>query len=302
MRLLQRSSVSDAAEDMLISKMKIELGAQHVAKYLQMGMDMKNSRDQAEQFRGLAHQGIVSGVELTSRILTSGLWGSEQNVKCKLPPELGSCCTAFEDFYKKIHVGRHLVWNAGLGDCEIKTNGFSKTYTFVVTVYQASILSLFNLQPTYTFAELMDATQLPQEILSKQMFNLTNPRMGKLLAKANLKTPNFTTDEKVTLNVSFASTSLRLSFIPAPAKKKGEDHKKEYDEELKEINKQRSAILQATIVKIMKGRRTESHNELIAEVIKLINSFKPDPPMIKQNIEWLIESDYLMRDEKDKYF
>ncbi len=51
----------------------------------------------------------------------------------------------------------------------------------------------------------------------------------------------------------------------------------------------------------MKGRRKERHNELINEVIKQINSFKPDPIMIKQQIEWLIESDYLMRDEKDKY-
>ncbi len=51
----------------------------------------------------------------------------------------------------------------------------------------------------------------------------------------------------------------------------------------------------------MKGRRKEKHNELINEVIKQINSFKPEPAMIKQQIEWLIESDYLMRDEKDKY-
>ena len=50
----------------------------------------------------------------------------------------------------------------------------------------------------------------------------------------------------------------------------------------------------------MKGRRKEKHNELISEVIKQITSFKPDPMMIKQQIEWLIESDYLMRDSKDK--
>lgn len=55
-------------------------------------------------------------------------------------------------------------------------------------------------------------------------------------------------------------------------------------------------------MKIMKGRRKEKHNELISEVIKQINSFKPDPPLIKQQIEWLIESDYLMRDVKDRYY
>jgi hypothetical protein len=50
----------------------------------------------------------------------------------------------------------------------------------------------------------------------------------------------------------------------------------------------------------MKGRRQERHNELITETIKLINAFKPDPVLIKQQIEWLIENEYLMRDEKDK--
>jgi len=51
----------------------------------------------------------------------------------------------------------------------------------------------------------------------------------------------------------------------------------------------------------MKGRKKEKHNELVNEVIKQINSFKPEPSMIKNQIEWLIESDYLMRDKNDRY-
>ena len=301
MRLLHRSSVSDAAEELLISKMKIELGAQYVSKYVQMGVDMKHSRDQTEEFKKKEHGGVVQGVELSTQILTNGLWGGGQSYTCKLPAELCACCETFEAFYKLIHVGRHLVWNAGLGDCEIKTNGFAKPYNLLVTVYQATILSLFNSKDVYTFQELLDNTTLPVDVMNKQMLNLTNPRMGKLLVKTNLKTPSFTMDEKVTVNKSFASSSLRVSFIPTQAKRKSvEDHKKELDEDLKEINKQRATILQATLVKIMKGRRQEKHNELIAEVIKLTQSFKPEPIMIKQQIEWLIESDYLMRDEKDK--
>ena len=79
-----------------------------------------------------------------------------------------------------------------------------------------------------------------------------------------------------------------------------EEHNKEIGEEGKELAKLRSTIIQTQVVKIMKGRRKEKHNELITEVLKQITSFKPDPTMIKQQIEWLIESDYLMRDEHDK--
>lgn len=80
-----------------------------------------------------------------------------------------------------------------------------------------------------------------------------------------------------------------------------EEHNKDISNDTKELVKLRSTVIQAQLVKIMKGRRKEKHNELINEVIKQINSFKPEPAMIKQQIEWLIESDYLMRDEKDKY-
>ena len=66
------------------------------------------------------------------------------------------------------------------------------------------------------------------------------------------------------------------------------------------MTKLRTTIIQAQVVKIMKGRKKEKHNVLINEVIKQIISFKPEPAMIKQQIECLIETDYLMRDENDR--
>eukprot|EP00831_Metopus_contortus_P043468 TRINITY_DN3489_c0_g1_i1.p1 TRINITY_DN3489_c0_g1~~TRINITY_DN3489_c0_g1_i1.p1 ORF type:complete len:540 (+),score=118.12 TRINITY_DN3489_c0_g1_i1:99-1718(+) len=301
LRLLQHTSISDQLEESLITKMKIELGAQHVSKYLQMGTDMQSSKTQTEQFKKESHRGIIGGVEMDIKILTSGLWGQDRNIRCKLPTELKGCCERFEHFYKKLHSGRHLVWNAGLGDCEVLASKFKKPYTFITTVYQATILNLFNLKDSYTFEELCHETLLPEEVMSKQMFNLTNPKFGKLLIKENLKTPKFGRTEKIIINFGFSSVSLRMTMIPTIVRRKAlEEHQKENEAGIKEVNKQRCAILQATVVKIMKGRRQESHNELIREVVKQVNAFRPDPIMIKQQIEWLIESDYLMRDEKDR--
>lgn len=70
-------------------------------------------------------------------------------------------------------------------------------------------------------------------------------------------------------------------------------------EDEKILIKQRIAVIQTTLVKIMKGRRKLKHNDLINDAIKSITSFKADPLLIKQQIEWLIEGDYLMRDEND---
>lgn len=51
----------------------------------------------------------------------------------------------------------------------------------------------------------------------------------------------------------------------------------------------------------MKGRKTCDFNTLITDCTKqVINQFKPEPRMIRQQIEDLIERDYMKRDEKDK--
>jgi hypothetical protein len=50
----------------------------------------------------------------------------------------------------------------------------------------------------------------------------------------------------------------------------------------------------------MKARKTEKHNQLMEDVIKQISIFMPQPQMIKQRIESLIEREYLKRDEADR--
>ena len=301
LRLLQHTSISDAAEETFISKMKIELGTQYVSKYVQMGVDMRNSKEETEGFQHQSHRGVVQGVELTCKILTSGLWAVERSSECTLPEELKSCTKNFEHYYLMRHSNRHLTWSVSLGDCEIKSLGLKKAYNFITTVYQAVILDAFNKQDAYTYQDLMHQTHMADAILAKQLLNLTNPKMGKLLCKVNLKTPKFTPDERISANPDFSSGTLRPSFVPVGVVKKTvEEHSKENSEEVKHINKERATILQTIIVKIMKGRKQEKHNMLIDETIKQCVSFKPEPTMIKGQIEWLIEGDYMMRDDKDK--
>jgi hypothetical protein len=219
MRLLQHTSISDQAEESLISKIKIELGAQNVAKYVQMNENMKQSKTDTENFKKRHPGGVVKGVELSVKILTNGLWKIEGNIGCKLPYELNECCQSFEHYYKNQHTGRNVTWNAGIGDCELRTSFLPKPYTLIVTVYQTALLMLYNNKDIYTFQELVEASGLNEDILSKQLMNLTHPRLGKLLLKDNLKTPKFTKTEKISLNKDFASASLRPCMIPTVVKK-----------------------------------------------------------------------------------
>ena len=70
-----------------------------------------------------------------------------------------------------------------------------------------------------------------------------------------------------------------------------------------EVAKERSMVIDAVIVRIMKARKIETNQVLIEEVIRQIKLFKAQPPIIKKRIESLIERDYLerMKNEKGKY-
>ena len=212
LRLLQNTSVSQDAEESLISKLKIELGAQYVSKLLQMGGDIKNSLELTESYKKKGSR--ASTIEMTVKVLTTGLWSEQKNTRCTLPREVLECSKEFENYYKHIHTGKNLAWVAGMGDCEVKTTYLPKPYTFLVSVYQVAILALYNRQDTYTFAELKAQSGLPDEDINAHLFPMMNPKMGKLVMKENLKTPKCGPDEKLTLNPQFASCNLRQTLIP----------------------------------------------------------------------------------------
>ena len=66
--------------------------------------------------------------------------------------------------------------------------------------------------------------------------------------------------------------------------------------------KERSAVIDSQIVKVMKmGKNTAiRHLDLINEVMEMIKLFKAQPDQIKARIEYLIDMQYMRRDEDDR--
>jgi len=60
--------------------------------------------------------------------------------------------------------------------------------------------------------------------------------------------------------------------------------------------------LDALIVRIMKARRRESHQNLIQDIFRNVQLFKPDILMIKNRIDALLEKEYIKRDDNDSHF
>lgn len=67
---------------------------------------------------------------------------------------------------------------------------------------------------------------------------------------------------------------------------------------LKAVDEDRKYVIQATIVRIMKARKTLKNQALIQEVISQISQrFTPKIPDIKKAIETLLEKEYIERAE-----
>lgn len=58
--------------------------------------------------------------------------------------------------------------------------------------------------------------------------------------------------------------------------------------------------IEAAIVRIMKARRRLDHQSLMQEVLQSLQMFRPSPAVVKSKIEYLINHEYLERDQDDK--
>ena len=75
-RLLNKSSLSKDAEELMLQKLKVECGHNTVNKLSQMFTDMNLSKDLMTEFRGTTNAKSIqaAGVDFVAEVLTNGHW------------------------------------------------------------------------------------------------------------------------------------------------------------------------------------------------------------------------------------
>lgn len=93
------------------------------------------------------------------------------------------------------------------------------------------------------------------------------------------------------MNEQFCSNFVRLN-LPIPVLE--EVYKKE------KVTEDRVHAIDSTVIRIMKTRKRLEMSSLLSEVLSSLTLFRPQPKVVKQRIEKLIDQDYLSRDKEDK--
>jgi len=289
-RLLYETSASEDAEKSMIAKLKMKCGAQFTSKLEGMITDLSLASDLQKDFREHCDQlsegkAALGGIDFSVTVLTTGFWPSYQVADANLCPEMLKAIQVFHNFYNGRTQHRRLQWIHSLGQATIAAKLNGRRHDLIVNSYQALILLLFVKDETHDVSSIQSATGIDQSMTMKLLATLACSKYKVLNKSGDAK--KVEPGETFSPNDGFQCQHRKIK-IPPPISE--ETHNKERVEE------DRSIAIEAAIVRIMKMRKQLSHQQLVTEVLTQLAFFKPNPKLIKQRIEHLIEREYLERD------
>jgi len=292
-RLLQDLSESEHAEKSMIGKLKTESGYHWTSKLEDMFKDIQRSKELMSDFNKKVHH---LDIELSVSVCTTGAWPSNSIVDCQMPAELIATAEEYKNFYSKLHSGRKLDYRMDLGKAEVQVHFTPSTKKIlVVSTYQMMVLLLFNKKKVLKFKEIQEASQIPMKELAWHILSLAHPKVKVL--KKNPNSKKIEDDHRFGINAKYKNARARV-MIPLMAKPQEDDPGAE---ERKQILFLRQHQMDAAVVRIMKARKSQTHNELVQEVTRQLNNrFTPSPNDIKKRIACLIDQEYIVRDKKER--
>ena len=296
-RLLNQKSANDDAEKSMIGKLKLKCGAQFTSKMEGMINDLTTGKDHLEKFQIFAKENEkkfnLMSVDFTVQVLTTGFWPKNVETKLQLPTCMTNCVSAFSEYYDKATDARKLLFVESLGSCTVQMKCEKKVYDLSVTTLQAAVLDMFSMKedgtrPEYSLEEIVAQLTLEEKFTKKVLHSLS---CGKY--KVLQKTPKgkkISTGDRFKAAIKFSNNSRKLR-IPMASLQPSHDSKRVEDD--------RTVAIEASIVRIMKTRKQLRHTDLIGEVLKQLQFFRPQPKSVKRCIERLIDREYLERDENE---
>ncbi|KAG6609646.1 putative Cullin family protein [Phytophthora cinnamomi] len=281
-RLIKGTSASNDMEILLIQKLREICGCDFVSKLQKMLKDKMLSKELMDSFTAWLEEKDIelrsedaantSAIDLHHAVayhcdvLTAGAWPISSVAaehKIFLPPALEAHANLFTKFYTGRSTGRKLLWIHHLSFGMIQSHCFDKRYEFLLSFYQMLILVQFNTAKEITRSDLVQLTNIPDQECTHHLASLVKAKI--LTIDGDAANPTYA------INFGFSSRKLRISAVPnSPV-----ESPKVVKAPTREVEEDRKMSLQAAI-------------------------FVPTTTAIKQNVEILIQKEYLRRHEDDQ--
>uniref|UniRef100_A0A3Q0SWJ6 Cullin-4A n=1 Tax=Amphilophus citrinellus TaxID=61819 RepID=A0A3Q0SWJ6_AMPCI len=291
-RLLVGKSASVDAEKSMLSKLKHECGAAFTSKLEGMFKDMELSKDIMIQFKQyMQNQSEPSNIELTVNILTMGYWPSYTPMEVHLPPEMVKLQEVFKLFYLGKHSGRKLQWQPTLGHAVLKAEFKEGKKELQVSLFQTLVLLMFNEGEEFSMEEIRAATGIEEGELRRTLQSLACGK-ARVLNK-NPRGKDVEDGDRFNFNNDFKHKLFRIKINQIQMKETVEEQVSTTER----VFQDRQYQIDAAVVRIMKMRKTLSHNLLVSELYNQLK-FPVKPGDLKKRIESLIDRDYMERDKE----
>ncbi|KAI1426001.1 ubiquitin ligase subunit CulD [Xylaria sp. FL1777] len=293
-RLLMGRSASADAERSMLAKLKSECGSDFTRNLEQMFKDQQMARDEMASYKawreGNGH--TKSKLDLNVSILSAAAWPTYPDTQLLLPDEVASQIEQFAAYYTNKHTGRRLTWKHSLAHCVVKASFNKGPKELLVSAYQAVVLTIFNQTDIpLSYQQISERSGLGGQDLDRTLQSLACGKFRVLAKDPRGKDVNPT--DTFVVNKSFSDPKFRIKINQIQLKETKEENKETHER----VARDRQFETQAAIVRIMKSRKTMTHVDLVVEVIEQTKKRGAvDTSEIKQNIEKLIEKDYLERE------
>ncbi len=279
----------------MLSKLKAECGAGFTSKLEGMFRDMELSRDINVAFKQhkdhLANSSDYGKIDMTVNVLSMAYWPNYQVMEINIPTEMSKYQELFSKFYNGKHSGRKLQWQPNLGHAIIKANFSKAAKELKVSLFQTLCLLQFNgTNEPISFEDIKVATNIEDGELRRTLQSLACGK-ARVLYKAP-KGKDICDGDRFIFNKDFTHQLFHIKINQVQMKETNEEQKATEER----VFQDRQYIIDAAIVRIMKMRKTLSHNLLLSELYQQLK-FPVKPPDLKKRIESLIDRDYMERDK-----
>jgi len=297
-RLLVGKSASVDSEKSMLSKLKAECGAGFTSKLEGMFKDMELSRDINSAFKQhVSHLTENDGsllasdrIDLTVSVLSMAFWPTYPVMNILIPPYMMKYQDIFYKFYQGKYSGRKLQWQASLGHCVLRAHFKSGQKELQVSLFQALCLMQFNNNDEQTLEEMLEATGIEDGEMRRTLQSLA---CGKARVMTKIpKGKDINDGDKFVFNKDFTNALFKIKINQIQLKETNDEQKATEER----VFQDRQYQIDAAIVRIMKMRKSLSHNLLLTELYNQLK-FPVKPPDLKKRIESLIDRDYMERDK-----